>query len=106
MSELRDFVQNLERRLAAETGSSKPEPLEMVLKGRAIELWSDRLGERLWIVADESDARLLGEPRGEVYTLPEMRRVIQIDDPEIVLEIHRWKQRFDGKLRDLEGRSA
>lgn len=45
---------------------NEPEPLEGVLKGLAIELWSDRAG-RLFIVADEEDARRLGEPRGTVY---------------------------------------
>jgi hypothetical protein len=66
-------------------------PLEDVVKGLAIELWSDAAG-RLFIVADENDARRLGEPRGTVYTAAEMRRVVQIGDPSIVLEIHEWKR--------------
>src|ERR1700680_244299 len=48
----------------------EPEPLEGVLKGLAIELWSDRAG-CLFIVADEKDARRQGEPRGTVYTADE-----------------------------------
>lgn len=35
--------------------------LEDVLKGRAIELWSDAAG-RIFIVANEEDTRLLREP--------------------------------------------
>ena len=71
--------------------------LESVLKGLAIELWSDA-ADRLFIVADEDDARRLGEPRGSVYTAAEMRRVVQIRDPAIVLEIHEWKRTFNGRL--------
>jgi hypothetical protein len=76
----------------------QPEPLEDVLKGLAIELWSDAAG-CLFIVADEDDARRLGEPRGTVYTADEMRRVVQIGDPATVLEIHEWKRTFDARVR-------
>ena len=79
----------------------EPEPLEDVLKGRAIELWSDAAG-RLFIVADEDDTRRLGEPRGTVYTAAEMRRVVHIGDPAIVLEIHEWKRKVNGCLRDYK----
>jgi hypothetical protein len=75
----------------------KREPLEDVLKGVAIELWSDAAG-CLFIVADEDDARRLGEPSGTVYTADELRRVVQIGDPAIVLEIHEWKRTFNGRL--------
>ena len=74
-------------------------PLEDVVKGRAIELWSDALGERFWLVADEADAARLGEPRGTVYTAAEARRVVQITDAATVAEIHSWKRRFDGVIR-------
>ena len=77
--------------------------LEDVLKGSAIELWSDAAGS-LFIVADEDDARRLGEPRGNAYTVAEMRRVVQIGDPAIVLEIHEWKRRFDARLREYQER--
>jgi len=77
--------------------------LEDVLKGLAIELWSDAAG-RLFIVADEDDARRLGEPKGNVYTAAEMRRVVQIGDPAIVREIHEWKRKFDGRLREVQKR--
>jgi hypothetical protein len=73
--------------------------LEEVLKGLAIELWSDVAGS-LFIVADEDDARRLGGPRGTVYTAREMRRVVQIGDPAIVLEIHEWKRAFNGRLQE------
>ena len=80
----------------------KAEPFEDVLKGLAIELWSDA-GGRLFIVADEEDARRLGEPRGPVYSAAEMRRVVQIGDPATVLEIHAWKRRFNGRVREYQG---
>lgn len=72
--------------------------LEDVLKGNAIELWSDARGERFWLVADEADAVMLGEPRGTVYTAAEARRVIQIGDPATVAEIHQWKRQFDATI--------
>jgi hypothetical protein len=81
------------------------EPLEAVLKGRAVELWSDRAG-CLFIVADEEDARRLWEPRGTVYTADELRRVVQIGDPAIVVEIHEWKSRFDARLREYQERKG
>ena len=73
--------------------------LEDVLKGFAIELWSDAAG-RLFIVADEDDSRRLVEPRGNVYTAAEMRRVVQIGDPAIVREIHEWKRAFNARVRE------
>ena len=79
--------------------NSRPEDsLEAVLKGLAVELWSDALGERFWLVADETDAAELGEPRGTVYTASEARCVIQIGDPASIAEIHEFKRRF-GVLR-------
>ena len=76
--------------------------VELVLQGLAIELWSDA-GGRFFIVADEDDARRLGEPRGTVYTTAEMRRVVQIGDPATVLEIHEWKRRFNACVREYQG---
>jgi hypothetical protein len=78
-----------------------PELLEDVLNGLAIELWSDAAG-RLFIVADEDDARRLGEPRGTVYTAAEMRRVVQIRDRATLLEIQAWKRRFNARVRDYQ----
>ena len=77
-------------------------PIENLLKGQVIELWSDSAGS-LFIVADEDDARRLGELRGSVYTAVELRRVVQIGDPAIVLEIHEWKRTFNGRVRELDG---
>ena len=74
-------------------------PLEDVLRGRAIELWSDALGERFWLVADDMDAARLGEPRGTIYTAVEARRLVRIGDPATVAEIHAWKRRFEGVIR-------
>ena len=48
---------------------AQAEPLETTLKGRAIELWSDLAGERLFIVADEEDAAKLGCP-GRILSGP------------------------------------
>src|SRR5262249_50358723 len=76
-------------------------PLESILKGLAVELWSDAAGV-LFIVADEEDARRLGEPRGTLYTADELRCVVQIGDPAIVLEIHEWKRRFDARVREYQ----
>ena len=86
-----DYLSIARRALERPEAQSQPESLEDVLKGLAIELWSDAAG-CLFIVADEEDARRLGEPRGTVYTADELRRVVQIGDPAIVLEIHEWKR--------------
>jgi len=77
-----------------------PNSLEMVLKGSAIELWCDLLGEVFWLVADEDDAALLKEPRGTTYTAAEARLVCRITDPEMVREVHTCKRTFNGKVRD------
>jgi len=97
-----DYLSIARRALEQPKEPRQPEPLEDVLKGLAIELWSDAAG-RLFIVADEDDARHLGEPRGTVYTTAEMRRVVQIGDPATVLEIHEWKRRFNGRVREYQG---
>jgi hypothetical protein len=80
-------------------------PVETVLSGLVIELWSDPAG-RLFIVADEDDAQRLGELRGSVYTGAELRRVVQIGDPATVLEIHEWKRTFSGHLREVRRTST
>jgi hypothetical protein len=80
-----------------------PEHLEDVLKGLAVELWSDAAG-CLFIVADEDDAQLLGKPRGTVYTGAELRRVLRIGDPATVVEIHEWKRAFNGRVREVQRR--
>lgn len=101
MNELRDFVKKLEQRFTAQP-ESEPEPVGAVLKGRVIELWSDSAG-RLFLVADEADARRAMERfeacRGEVYTAAELRRIVAVNDPGVVAEIHEWKRRFDGVVR-------
>ena len=94
-----DYLE-IARQVMREQQSHADEPMEAVLKGKAIELWSDALGERFWLVADEADAAKLGQPRGTVYTTAEARRVVQIGDPATVAEIHRWKRQFDGVIRE------
>jgi hypothetical protein len=83
---------------------TKIEPLESLLKDRVIELWSDSEG-RLFLVADQADARRamerLGARRGEIYTAAEARRIIAVNDPAIVTEIHNWKRQFDGVVREF-----
>jgi len=85
----------------------QPERLETVLKGHAVELWSTSAG-RLFLVADEEDARLAmereGALRGEVYTASEVRRIIAVRDPKVAAEIHQWKRAFDGVVRENESR--
>lgn len=93
-----DYLTIARRALERPREVGHPEPLESVLKGLAVELWSDAAG-RFFIVADEDDARRLGEPRGNVYTASEMRRVIRIGDPAVVSEIHAWKRKFNGRMR-------
>ena len=75
--------------------------LEEALKGRAVELYLAG-GDRLFIVADEADATKLGEPRGTVYTAAEVRRIVQITDPSVVAEVHRWKREFNATVRGFE----
>jgi hypothetical protein len=81
--------------------------LEEALRGQAIELWSTAAG-RLFLVADEEDARLaierFGVRRGDVYTAAEVRRIIAVNDPEAVAEIHEWKRQFDGNVREHQAR--
>ena len=96
-----DYLSIARRALARQKVPRQSEPLEDVLKGRAIELWSDAAG-CLFIVADEDDARRLGAPRGTVYTADEMRRVVQIGDPATVLEIHEWKRTFNARVRECQ----
>ena len=93
-----DYLSIARRALERPSESSQQAVLEDVLKGFAIELWSDTAGT-LFIVADEDDAKRLVEPRGTVYTASELRRVIQIKDPAIVFEIHEWKRKFNGSVR-------
>ncbi len=78
------------------------EPLEVALKGQSVELWSTRAG-RLFLVADEEDARVAIEQLqarpGEIYTAAEVRRIVAVTDPAAVAEIHDYKRRFNGKIR-------
>lgn len=94
-----------DQREATPTVLTQPESakrLEAVLKGQALELWSDALGERLWLVADEADVALLGEPRGTVYTAAEARQVVKVADPSEVAEVHCWKREFNATVRDCQ----
>jgi len=94
-----DYLSIARRAVDHHEAKQQPVSLEDVLRGVALELWSNAAG-RLFIVADEEDARLLGEPRGIVYTAAELRRVVRINDPAVVHEIHQWKRTFDGRVRE------
>ncbi len=76
------------------------EPLERVLKGTAVALYSNLVKQTLWLVADEEDARKLGEPRGTVYTADEIRLITTIDDPEAVRAVHALKEKFNVRAGD------
>jgi hypothetical protein len=102
---IEDYVNELAESVVAQTQADVKQEictLESVLKVLAVELWSDAAG-RLFIVADEEDACRLGEPRGTVYTAAEVRRVIQVQDLAVVLEIHQWKRKFNASLREYKG---
>ena len=79
----------------AEALSSDP------LKGYAVCLYSDLVGENLWIVADDEAAERLieqGERRGAIYTRAESRLVTRIKDPEIVKQVHAFKREFNTRM--------
>jgi hypothetical protein len=98
---IESYVNDLAETVLAQTQPTAEQEcasLESILKGLVVELWCDAAGG-LFIVADEDDALRLGVPRGSVYTAAEMRRVVQIGDPAIVVEIHEWKRTFNGRLR-------
>jgi hypothetical protein len=87
--------------------SETPEtlPLDEALKGRAVELYLAD-GDRLFIVADEADAAKLGEPRGTIYTAAEARCIVQVADPNVVAEVHRWKREFNATVRGCQKNSV
>ena len=101
MSDYLKIAREVMRERQAHPAPEATKPVEAVLKGLAIELWTDALGERLWLVADEEDASLLGEPRGRIYTGAEVRRIVQVDDPNVVAEVHRWKREFNATVGDV-----
>jgi hypothetical protein len=53
-----------------------------------------------FVVADEDHTRRLGDPRGTVFTAAEMKRMVQIEVPDTVREIHEWK--FNGPAREYQ----
>ncbi len=91
-----------ERVASTEPESNPAEaPPSDALKGYAVCLYSDLVGENLWIVADEEDAERLieqGERRGAIYTRAESRLVARIDDPEIVTQVHAFKREFNTRM--------
>jgi len=91
------YVERLQKRAQQVAPSDKhDDTLEQVLKGTAIALYCDLVQNTLWIVADEEDARRLGERRGVVYTADEIHLVASIDnDPEIIRSVHEFKSTFN-----------
>lgn len=106
MSEYLKIAREVMRERQTAPRPEAAQPLEAVLKGQALELWSDALGERFWLVADEEDAVLLGEPRGTIYTAAEARRVVEIADPSVVAEVHCWKREFNATVGDCQRRGG
>jgi hypothetical protein len=84
-----------ERHISLERAENQ---LKEPLRGRVVELYLID-GDRLSIVADGADAVQLEEPRGTVYTVAEVRRVIQIADPSVVAEVHRWQGAFNAEMQ-------
>jgi hypothetical protein len=84
-----------------------PEKLPPIVKGQAVCLYSDLVGENLWIAADEDDAQILvsqGERRGQIYTPKEVRLIIRSGDPEIVKQAHAFKSKLNARMRDDDQR--
>ena len=78
-----------------------PDPeaaLSLVRKGQAVCLASDLLGERVWIVADQEDADVLQsqEPGAPCYDLAEVEILAELQDREIVRQVHEFKRAFPG----------
>jgi hypothetical protein len=75
---------------------------DATLKGQAIELWCDRTGGRVFIVADEEDAQeamgRFSAGRGEVWTPGEIELVTRIGDQAIRDEMAAFKRKLDGAL--------
>ena len=88
--------------------TNKAEALERSTQfGRAIEVWADAAGGRVWIVTDEEDARAvvarrLGH-RGETWTAAEIELVARITDPAIQTEVARWKRTLAGAISRCGG---
>jgi len=80
------------------------------LKDHAIRIWSELVGEDVWLVADDEDAQRLGEPRGRVYTLAEAKVLAGARRSRQILEVHDWKKTFDAVLTEgqfeISGASA
>lgn len=87
---LREHKSGIRDALKAERDRERS--LEGVLKDTAICWELDATGERLWIVADEDDAKALGKPRGEVYTAEEVRIIASIGDRQSVADLRAFKQ--------------
>ena len=100
--------ENRDEALAVLTVSERThEKLPPIVKGQAVCLYSDLVGENLWIAADEDDAQILvsqGERRGQIYTPEEVRLIIRIADAEIVKQVHAFKSELNGRMRDDDQR--
>jgi hypothetical protein len=68
------------------------------IRGTSVELWCDAAGGRVWIVADEEDARLAAErfevSLGEVWTGEEIEIVARFQDRRMAQEVADFKRRF------------
>ena len=107
MDDALDIARKVLARRKAERLDEQPEqnpaeaPPRDALKGYAVCLYADLVGENLWIVADQEDAERLieqGERRGAIYTRAESRLVTRIKDPEIVKQVHAFKREFNTRM--------
>ena len=102
----RQKTQALTLLVKSQEARQKRKPLEEILKGCAIGLYSDLVGENFWICADENDAERLtmeGDKRGQIYAADEVRLVITIKDPAIVRQVHEFKRELDTQILPPEG---
>lgn len=99
MDEISKWVFDLEAGIQADNEPAVDDSLDAVLRGQAVELWWR--GDTLWLVSDEEEAKRLGQPRGQVYTAAEARRIATITDPDLVSEVQRYKREFNGTVREI-----
>ena len=101
--DIEKYINELTAKALANHSSPTPidagEPLEAGPKtDQLVKLWSTS-GDRLFLVADQEDARLATERFGPGPRADEVRCIVVVGDPAIVAEIHNWKREFDVEWR-------
>jgi hypothetical protein len=73
------------------------------LKRHVVELWCDTVGGRVWIVADEEDARRamkrMSVDRAEIWTVQEIELIARINDPALRLQVAQFKRQLGGSFK-------